>query len=559
MSKNKKDQFRPPEDAIWFLPLGGSGEIGMNLNLYGTAGKWLMVDCGVTFGDEHTPGIDLIMPDISFIEERRDDLVAIVLTHGHEDHLGAVEHLWPYLQCPVYATPFTARLLRSKLNQSGLQNRVRVIEIPTGGGFELGPFKVDFVQITHSIPEAQMVALSTQIGTVLHTGDWKLDPTPVIGDLSNESRLQALGQQNVLAIVGDSTNATLSGHSGSEIGAQTGLCDVLQRYSNRIAVTCFASNIARIKSIAIAAQKVGRSVALAGRSLWRNAEIAFEVGYLPEFESFLSESEAMQSPRDKVVIVCTGCQGEPRSALARMASYDHPEIELEAGDAVIFSSRDIPGNEKEISKLQNLLIKQGIDVLPGHHADIHVSGHPYAGEVAQLYNWVKPRLSVPVHGELRHQNAHAQIALDCGIPATIIPANGQIIRLGPGVHEVVAEVKFGKLGLDGKILRPIDRETIKSRKKMSYSGAVVVTLALDDNGQITHDPQLSLLGLEDEAFQDALRQDLSDQIRSTVSRLPRSSRSDNAALKNAVVQTVRRYLNENYGKKPVVEVHLLRV
>jgi len=559
MTMRKKDQHRPPDDALWFLPLGGSGEIGMNLNLYGTGGKWLMVDCGVTFGDDSTPGVDLIMPDISFISERRDDLVGLVVTHGHEDHIGAIEHLWPHLQCPVYATTFTAQLIRAKLEQSGLKGQVRLIELPKSGSFELGPFKGEMVNVTHSIPEAHMLALTTKHGTVLHTGDWKLDPDPVVGDLTNEKRLKELGGEGVMALIGDSTNAMVPGRSGSELSVQQAFRDVLHRYKQRIVITCFASNIARLKSIAIAARENGRSVALVGRSLWRNAEIAEECGYLPEFNNFLSEHEAMQTPRDKIVLVCTGCQGEAKAALSRIASFDHPAVELQSGDTVIFSSFDIPGNEKAIGRVQNLLLKQGIQLLTRHNAPVHVSGHPAQEELRSLYQWVRPQLSVTVHGELRHQTEHVRIAKECGVANTIIPVNGQIIRLGPGIHEVVAEVKVGRLGMDGKVLRALDRETVKHRRKLSFSGAVLITLALDHHGKVSHDPQVALLGLEDDAFVKALREDVADAVLDAVAKMSKSTLADDAAVKSGVAQAARRFLNDNYGKKPVLEVHLIRV
>ena len=556
----KKDLHRPPDDAVWFLALGGSGEIGMNLSLYGTGGKWLMVDCGVTFPDESTPGIEIIMPDISFIADRHEDLVGLVLTHGHEDHLGAIEHLWPHLQCPIYATKFTAELLRSKLNYGGKQNKqVRIIELPLGGSFEAGPFKVDMIRVTHSIPEAHMLAIGTPHGKILHTGDWKFDPDPVIGDITDYESLKALGGEGVMALVGDSTNATVPGHSGSETTAQEGLRDVFGRFKNRIAVTCFASNIARVKSIVAAAKAQGRYVALVGRSLWRNTEIAESCGYLPEFHEFLSEHEAMQAPRDKIVLICTGCQGEVKAALSRIAVFDHPEVAFEAGDTVIFSSRDIPGNEKAIGRVQNLLIRQGIEILTHNSAPVHVSGHPAQEELRQLYQWIRPSLSVPVHGELRHQTEHARIARECEVPNTIIPQNGEIIRLGPGLHEVVAEVPVGRLGIDGKVLRQLDRETLKHRRKLSFSGAAVISVVLDKHGSPIHDPQVTLLGVEDEQFLEALRADVAAAVLDSLANLSKAVLADRAAVKSAIAQTTRRFLHEAHGKKPVLEVHVVWV
>jgi ribonuclease J len=559
MSQRKKDPFRPPDDALWYLSLGGAGEIGMNLSLYGTAGKWLMVDCGITFGDETTPGIDIIMPDIGFIAERKDDLVGLVITHGHEDHIGAIEHLWPQFKCPVYATRFTAELIRAKTSDPNTASRVRIIETARGGAFEIGPFKGAFIPVTHSIPESQMLAITTAHGTVLHTGDWKFDPDPIVGDLTAVDKLKELGRNKLMAVVGDSTNALVPGRSGSERGVRQEFDRLFGTIRQRIVASCFSSNIARVKSIAKAAHKHGRYVTLAGRSLWRNAEIAEACGYLPEYSSFLSENEAMMSPRDKVVIIATGCQGEPRSALWRIAVEDHPEIELDEGDTVIFSSRDIPGNEKQIGRLQNQLIARGLKIVTGDDAPVHVSGHPAQEELTELYQWTRPHLVLPVHGETRHQTEHARIAKECQVPHTLIPANGQIIRLGPGIHEHVAEVPSGRLGLDGKMLRRMDRDADKHRRKMNYNGAVVVTLVMDQRGKPVQAPQIALLGLADAEQDKNLPGDLTVAILDAIEAMPKSTRLDDAAVRHTTAQAARRLLQDTRGKKPVMEVHVVRV
>jgi len=559
MSNLRKSPHRPPDDALWYLSLGGAGEIGMNLSLYGTAGKWLMVDCGITFGDETTPGIDVIMPDISFIADNRDDLIGLVITHGHEDHIGAIQYLWPQLQCPIYVTKFTAELIRNKLNYADLQRSVRIIEILPGGKFEIGSFKCEFVPITHSIPESQMLVLETKHGKVLHTGDWKLDPEPIVGPVSDEKRLKELGSEGVMACVGDSTNALVPGHSGSESEVQDEFKRLFKTIDKRIIVTCFASNIARLKSIAQAASQCGRYISLVGRSLWRNAEVAEECGYLPEFNNFLSENEAMLSPRDKIVIVATGCQGEARAALWRIASEDHPEVDLDPGDTVIFSSRDIPGNEKEIARLQNRLIARGLKIITSHELPVHVSGHPAQEELTKLYQWTRPHLVLPVHGEARHQGEHARIAKECQVKHTLIPANGQIIRLGPGIHEVVTEVKSGRWGLDGKVLRHLDHTAGKDRKKLSYSGAAVVTLVMDAKGKVLRDPQVSLMGLVDGEGDHTLQENLGALAHDAVEAMPKSTRIDDAAVRHAVALAVRRHINEVHGKKPLTEVHVVRV
>ncbi|MDX9689547.1 MAG: ribonuclease J [Proteobacteria bacterium] len=561
--KKKKDPYLPPDDALWFLPLGGSGEIGMNLNLYGTAGKWLMVDCGIMFGDETTPGIDIITPDISFIAERSADLLGIVITHAHEDHLGAIEHLWPQLRCPIYAAPFAAAMIRAKLAQAGLQNQVCVNEIPNGGSCELGPFAVEFVRVTHSVPDSHMLAINTVHGRVIHTGDWKLDDEPVVGYLTDEQRFRELGHDGVMAVVGDSTGALVTTPVPSEIDAQRGLKKLFNGRKGRIAVTCFASNIARLRSIAAAARENGRYVSLVGRSLWRNAEMAAELGYFPEFNGFLSEHEAMQSPRDKIVMVCTGCQGEKRAALSRIAAFDHPVAELERGDVVFFSSRDIPGNEKAIARVQNLLISQGIDVVTADHVPqgtlLHASGHAGQPEMKIFYEWVKPRLIVPVHGEVRHQVEHERLAHNLGFTRTMISKNGKLMRLGPGVYEEIAEVPVGRWGLDGINLRPLDETVAKDRRKMNFNGAAVVTLVLDRRGIAVCDPQVTLLGVDDEHTIASLREELSNHILDELERMPRSILLSDKGLKEAVFKVIRRRLRETQGKKPVVEVHLIRV
>ena len=559
MNSRKKDQHRPPDDAIWYLSLGGAGEIGMNLSLYGTAGKWLMVDCGVTFGDETTPGIDIIMPDVSFIADRRDDLVGMVITHGHEDHIGAIQHLWPQLQCPIYATKFTAAMIANKLAYGDLKGRVRIIELPEAAQFELGPFKCELVPVTHSIPESNMLAVKTAHGTVLHTGDWKFDPDPVVGRASDDKRLKELGGEGIMALIGDSTNALVPGHSGSEREVQDEFIKLFGTLKNRIIVTCFASNIARLKSIAVAARQSGRYVTLVGRSLWRNAEVAEDCGYLPEFNDFLSENEAMLSPRDKIVMICTGCQGEPRSALPRIVSDDHPEVELTAGDTVIFSSREIPGNEKAISRLQNRLVAYGLDVITADHVGVHVSGHPAQDELTEFYQWTRPNLILPVHGETRHQMEHARIAKECQVPHSLIPEDGQIIRLGPGIHEVVTEVTHGRLGLDGKVLRRLDHEASKDRRKLNYNGAAVITMVMDMRGQVVGEPQVSLMGLVEDSQATPLQENIVAIVLDAIEAMPKSTRIDDNAVRHASSQSVRRFIQEIHGKKPMIEIHLVRV
>ncbi|MCL2474076.1 MAG: ribonuclease J [Alphaproteobacteria bacterium] len=563
MKSKRQSVNAPPNDALWYLPLGGAGEIGMNMNLYGTKGKWLIVDCGVMFGDENTPGIELITPDISFIMERQEDLLGIVATHGHEDHIGGIGYLWQQLRCPIYTTKFTGELIRKKLAQNNCEHEAKVIEIPEGGTFSIGAFDCEYLPVNHSIPESQMLILRTEHGTVLHTGDWKIEDKPIIGSRLEEEKLQKLGKEGVLAVVGDSTNCIDAKHSGTERLVEKTFEELFPKINKRIIVTCFASNIARIKLVIKAAKAVNRDVTLVGRSLWKNAEAAHASGYLPEFNNLLTEHEAMLTPRNKLVIISTGCQGEVRSALSRIAIEDHPEIDLNKGDTVIFSSRDIPGNEKNISRLQNNLIAKGLRVITADEEAVHVSGHCGRDEIELLYKLVKPKVSLPVHGEMRHQIEHAKLAEKHGVEETIIPKNGQIIRLGPGIREIVTTVQSGKLGLDGRILRPLDAEILKARKKMSMNGAAVVTLVMDRKGNIIEDPQVSIMGLEqlsgDKRELKNVYEIVISEILDSVEEMPKSSRLDDAAVKHKAGLAVRRQLNTIYGKKPLTDVHIVRI
>ena len=553
------DLNRPGPDDLWFLPLGGSGEIGMNLNLYGHAGKWLMVDLGISFGDETMPGVDVIMPDPTFIAERREDLVGLVITHAHEDHLGAVAHLWPQLRCPVYATPFTASVLRTKLIEKNLTGRVEIVEVPISGRFMAGPFDIELVRMTHSVPEPSALILRTSLGSVLHTGDWKLDPNPVTGGPTDEAALMRLGDEGALAMVCDSTNATVPGTSGSEAAVRESLIKLFERFQNRIAISCFATNVARLDSIAAAAAANGRHVALVGRSLWRIYEAARANGYLSDVPPFVTEHDAGFLPRDKVVLICTGSQGEPRSALSRIAADDHPEIVLEHGDAVIFSSREIPGNERAIGRVQNLLIGQGVEVITADDAFVHVSGHPAQDELIRMYQWVRPKLAVPVHGEIRHQTEHARIARSCQVAETIIPENGSIIRLAPGPAEVVGQVQHGRLALDGKRIVPLDAGVMRGRHRMMYNGAAVATLVIDGEGLLVTQPQVAVMGLIEGPEAGEILIEVGFAVRKAVEELPLQSRQDDEAVRQAARIAVRRSFNASQGKKPLTEVHLVRL
>ncbi len=550
----------PGEDELLFLSLGGAGEIGMNLNLYGHAGRWLMVDLGITFGDDETPGIDVIMPDPTFIEQRAEMLSGLILTHAHEDHIGAVPHLWRRLRCPIYATPFTASILRHKLSEAGLKDEAKITEVPLSGQFEVGPFGIELITLTHSIPEPNACVIRTSAGSVMHTGDWKLDPDPLVGANTDEAALIRAGEEGMLAMVCDSTNVLVEGNSGSEGDVRKKLTEMVGRYDNRVVVACFASNVARLESIAHAAAAHDRSAALVGRSLWRFYDAARENGYLTDIPRFLSPKEASVLPRDKVLLLCTGSQGEPRAALARIARNDHPDTALDPGDVVIFSSRVIPGNEKSIGRLQNRLTSLGVDLLTTHdEKHIHVSGHPARDELAQMYQWVRPKIAVPVHGEERHMRAHAKLALECQVPEAHLAPNGTVLKLAPGPAAVVDEVFSGRLALDGNRLISMGSGAFRERRKMLHSGAAVVSLVIDGAGELQADPQISTHGIFDLEEDHEIADSIIDVAAEIVEDLPRPSRRNDDAIREAVRVAVRRRFRALCGKRPKVEIHLVRL
>lgn len=552
-----------PDDGLFFLPLGGTGEIGMNLYLYGLDGAWLMVDFGISFGDETTPGVEILLPDPGFIESRRDGLVGLVLTHGHEDHFGAIQYLWPRLKCPIYATPFTAAFLRLKLSEAAFADRVKIIEVPLSGRVELGPFQVEFVSMTHSIPEPNALIIRSRLGALVHSGDWKLDPRPLLGRETDAETLRNLGRDGVLALICDSTNAMEPGHSGSESEVRETLTALIGGQENRVVITCFSTNVARMNGIAEAAEANGRSCALIGRSLWRVHEAARQTGYLQASTPFLTEDEAARLPRDKVVMVCTGSQGEPRSALSRIAQDDHPRISLDKGDTVVFSAREIPGNEKAIGRVQNALWRRGITVITSNDArpegPIHVSGHPARDELITLYQWLRPSIAVPIHGEQRHLRAQAALARELQVPDVVIPEDGSLVRLAPGRPEIVDHVPIGRLARDGKRLIKLDGAALRGRNRMVQNGAAVVTLILDADDRLAVQPQVSLMGLEDaDALVDTQEQ-VADDVRAAVESLSRSRRGDDDAVRETARVTVRRSLKAWSGKRPLTEVHLVRL
>jgi ribonuclease J len=539
-----------------FLPLGGTGEIGMNLNLYRCGGRWLAVDCGIGFGGAALPEVDVMMPDPAFIAERRDRLLGLVITHAHEDHLGAVAWLWPQLRCPVYVSPFAAAVLRRKLAEAQLLSQVKLIVVPPGGSIDLAPFKLRFLRVAHSIPEAQALVIRTPAGIILHTGDWKLDPNPLVGPPTDEAALAALGDEGVLAMVCDSTNAMVEGHSGSEADVRRALSTLIRGLRGRVAVTCFASNVARVESVALAAQDAGRSVALVGRSLRNLDAAARECGYLRDVPPFAGEDDANDIPDDNLLILVTGSQGEPRSALARIAMDTHPRIELGEGDTVVFSSRVIPGNERAIGTVQDNLARRGVRLMTDADHMIHVSGHPARDELRRLYRLVRPRFSVPVHGEWRHLSAHAALAQQAGV-TPVLMEDGDILSLAPGVPEVVDSAPVGRLVLDGNRLVPLQGSVMGARRRMLFNGVVIASLAADETGKLRGVPKISAPGLFDPEDSETRR--IAEEMAASLADLPASLRRDDTALADAAKAALRRALGKRLQKRPLVDVHLLRV
>ncbi len=541
---------------LLFLALGGAGEIGMNLNLYAYGGQWLMVDLGVTFGEDQLPGVDVVMPDPAFIVERRDKLLGLVLTHAHEDHLGAVAYLWPQLECPIYATPFAASVLRRKLTDAGLLDRARITEVPLGGKFALGPFELELVTMTHSIPEPNALAIRTPAGLILHTGDWKIDPEPLIGGTTDEAALRRFGDAGVLAMVCDSTNVFVPGEAGSEADVRRALTEIVGECRQRVAVSCFASNLARVESIALAAEANGRHAVLVGRALNRMVEAARENGYLLQMPRMLDDKEASWLPADKIVMICTGSQGEQGAALSRLANDEHPTLHLSAGDTVVFSSRIIPGNERSIGRLHNRLVAMGIRVITEKDRFVHVSGHPGRDELARLYQWVRPRVAVPVHGELRHMAEHAALARTIQVPETVVAPNGSLVRLAPGRAEIVDHVPSGRLALDGNQLVRLDPQAFKARRQMVFNGAVTVTLVADGAGRLLTAPKVLAQGFDENVeVGDACQ----DAVAAIAQALGGLIGADESAVRQSVAILARRAFKKRLAKKPLTDVQIVRI
>lgn len=555
-----------PNDELVFLPLGGSGEIGMNFNLYGYGPpdrrKWIVADLGVTFGGQDTPGVDVILPDPVFIEEHADDILGIVLTHAHEDHIGAVAWLWPRLRAPLYATPFTAFLLREKLRERNLEDEVELNEVPLGGRIVLGPFDVEMVTLTHSIPEPNGLVLRTPLGVVLHTGDWKIDPDPLLGAETDSAALRRLGDEGVLAMVCDSTNVFVDGRAGSEADVRAELMRVIAAQKGRVAVACFASNVARMETAIVAGRAAGRKICLVGRSMIRMAAAARHVGMDVDSQGFISEAQAAHLPPDQVLLLCTGSQGEPRAALSRISEGSHPHIRLGAGDSVIFSSRVIPGNEIAIRNMQDRLSERGVRLITDReHPGIHVSGHPCREELADMYGWARPRIAIPTHGERRHLLEHAAFARDLQVPQTVAPRNGEMVRLAPGRAEVIDEVPAGRIYLDGGFMTPEDGEPLRERRHAATSGVLHAALVMDGRGRIASGPQVRAVGLpgDPERPLEDLLDDLADAAEAAIRRLDGDQREIDAEVEAAMSRALKKASQRIWGRRPVVQATVLRL
>lgn len=543
----------PRDDELLFLALGGSGEIGMNVNLYGTKGKWLMVDLGLTFADSDYPGVDLVLPDLEFIEENRDQLVGIVLTHGHEDHIGAIPYLAADLKVPLYATPFTAGLIAGKLEEEGLTGQVKLHIIDRDGSIELDPFRVTFVALAHSIPEGNGVLIETPHGNIFHTGDWKIDETPVLGEPSSVETMERIGDEGVLALVCDSTNVFDAVASGSEKSVHDGLRQAVEQARGRVLVTTFASNAARLQTLGEVARETGRALCIAGRSLDRILRVARATGYLRDFPETVDFDTAMRLPRREVMIIATGGQGEPRAALGRIAGGTH-DIKLTEGDTVVFSSKQIPGNEIPIGRIMNQLSDLGVNIVTSRQLHIHVSGHPARPELEQMYRWIRPQVVVPVHGEARHMREQAKVAIESGVPNAIVQKNGDVIRLAPDGPRKLGEVRVGRLVLDGDVILPADGATLNQRRKLAFGGMIAVTVAVDGQGRLAADPLVRPFGVPVEADADDFIADATDAARKAF-----VEGAERARTQEAVRLAVRRCATLWTGKKPLVDVGFVEV
>jgi ribonuclease J len=553
------------QNELVFAALGGIGEIGMNLSIYGFGDErrrqWIIVDCGVSFAsEEHLPGVDLILPDIRYLIEERRNILALVLTHGHEDHMGALIDLWPRLKVPIHATPFTAALFEARRASETGAPEIPVQVVPVGGHLSIGPFAIDFINVAHSIPESNALAIRTPAGTVLHTGDWKIDPTPLIGGPTDAAKLSALGDEGVLALVGDSTNAVRDGRSPSESDVAKTLAHLIRTAPRRVAVTTFASHVGRLRAVADAARAAEREVVVVGRAMERVVQVARETGYLDGIQDFRSVESYGYLPPEKVVALCTGSQGEPRAALARIAEDEHPDVALSRGDRVIFSARPIPGNEKAIARVINGLVAQGVEVITDRTHLVHVSGHPRRDELRDMIGWVRPKILIPAHGEALHLAEHAALARRAGVPQVLVCRNGDLVRLAPGPAEIVDQLPSGRLYKDGSLVIEAEARTIAARRRLSFSGIVSVAIAINDKGALVTYPEVELIGLpETDAAGTPLLEVARRAVEEIFETLPKPHRRDPDQVAESLRRAVRAALAERWGKKPICHVHVLVV
>jgi ribonuclease J len=552
------------QQELVFAPLGGVGEIGMNLSIYGLGDErwrtWLAVDLGVSFAaEERLPGVDLILPDIRYLVEERNNIAGLVLTHAHEDHFGALLDLWPRLKVPVYATPFSAALLEAKCADETGAPKIPVNVVALGSRFNVGPFDIELVTMAHSIPESNALVIRTSAGTVLHTGDWKIDPTPLLGDPTDEKKLRALGEEGCLAVVGDSTNAVREGRSPSEADVAKTIAELVKNARGRVAVTTFASNVARLRAVAEAARAADREVVVIGRAMERIVQIARETGYLEGVQDFRSVDAYGYLPPKKVVALCTGSQGEPRAALSRIAEEQHPEVTFSPGDRVIYSARTIPGNEKAVGRVINLLIEQDVEVITDRTHLVHVSGHPRRAELEDLIGWVKPKVVIPVHGEALHLHEHAALARRCGVRDVVQCRNGDLVQFSPHVR-IIDEVPAGRIYKDGTLLVEADARTIAERRRLSFAGAISVALSITDRGDMAEGPSLDLIGIPERDREGrSMHEVVHDAVVQTFESLPRGLRRDPDSIAEALRRAVRAAVAERWGKKPMCHVHVLPV
>ncbi len=551
------------KNGLYFLPLGGSEQFGVNFNLYGYKGKWLAVDLGIGFADDYFPGVDILCPDPSFIAERRKDLVGLVITHAHEDHIGAVAHLWPRLRCPLYCTAFTAAVLRRKFSEAPDCKGAKIHVISPEKPLKIGAFRLRFIHVSHSVPQTCAVVIETDAGRVVHSGDWNLDPAPVLDGPTDQDSFKAIGDKGVLAYIGDSTNAAVSGRSGSESDVRTGLESLFRRCEGRIAVTTFSSNIGRLYSIARAAEAAGRSVAVVGRSMNNMIAAAQECGYLKGLRPFLQTEEMDGLPKDQQLYIVTGSQGEPRAALSRIARSERSDIRFERGDMVVFSARSIPGNETAINHVKNNLVAAGVAVVAPEDTTeiIHVSGHPCRDEIVDMYQWLNPAIVVPVHGERFQLEAQAELARKSQIKSVIVPSNGSLIRLAAEGAEIVDHVPVGILAMENGRLVPADYPALAGRRKLQYTGALHATVVLDSRGELACDPQISSIGLVDDKGDEGykLEEDMIGEIEDILADMAREDMEDDAILHEEIRVGLRRYVSRLWRIKPVTTVHIVRL